>query len=214
MANYITYNNKTFNDIFKQIGVISSDSVGNTGLQFTVIPSDTNPLTIQSQNANDLIIKTTAGSTGMINILPNNVSSVSVGSTGIWINPNNVDNITMYNTSTRCFKQFNYGARRITISSNSTVTLNASDPRNIFLEASGGSSITGVTLTFPTSPPDGTTFRIIKVPATYTVTYAISLSGATFFDRLGNSITAFAVGNTVYECTYLLSENAWFCSSY
>jgi hypothetical protein len=80
MSNYITSNNQTFNDLFKQKGVINSDTAGNTGLQFTVISTDTNPLTIQSQLANNLTIQTAVGSTGTINILPSNILSVSVGS--------------------------------------------------------------------------------------------------------------------------------------
>jgi hypothetical protein len=213
MSNYITSNNQTFNDIFKQKGVINSDTAGNTGLQFIVISTDTNPLTVQSQLTNNLTIQTAVGSTGTINILPSNILSVSVGSTGIWFKPNNSDNITMYSASTVCSRQFNYGSLRFTPTSSGTITLNSYDPRNIFIENN-----VNFNLKFPSTPPDGTTFRIIKVPSTSTSTFVITLKSdtttTTFVDRTNAIINEFATGNTVYECTYLSSLNKWFCSSY
>jgi len=213
MSNYITSNNQTFNDIFKpQSGIINSDTAGNTGLQFRVISTDTTPLTVQSQLANNLTIQTAVGSTGTINILPSNILSVSVGSTGIWFKPNNSDNITMYSASTLCSKQFNYGSLRFTPTSSGTITLNSYDPRNIFIENN-----VSFNLKFPTAPPNGTTFRIIKVPTTVGDTITITLQDTTtttFVDKANATITTFATGNTVYECTYFSSLNKWFCSSY
>jgi hypothetical protein len=213
MSNYITSNNQTLNDIFKQKGVINSDTAGNTGIQFRVISTDTNPLTVQSQLANNLTIQTAGGSTGTINILPSNTLSVSVGSTGIWFKPNNSDNITMYSASTVCSKQFNYGSLHFTPTANATITLNSYDPRNIFIENS-----VNFYLKFPSIPPDGTTFRIIKVPSTVSAVFTITLqsdySGTTFVDRTNATITTFLTSNTVYECTYFSSLNKWFCSSY
>jgi hypothetical protein len=214
MSNYITYNNQTLNDIFKPMGgVINSDTAGNTGLQFTVISSDTNPLTVQSQLANNLTIQTADGSTGTINILPSNTLSVSAGRTGIWFKPNNTNNITMYSASTLCSMQFNYGSLRFTPTTNATITLNSYDPRNIFIENN-----VAFNLKFPPAPPNGTTFRIIKVPNSVGNTFVITLqsdySGTTFVDRTNVAITAFLTTNTVYECTYFSSLTKWFCSSY
>ena len=212
MSNYITYNNQTLNDIFKPLGIVNSDISGNAGIQFRVIATDTNPITVQSQ-ANNLIIQTAVGSTGTINILPSNALSVSVGSTGIWFKPNNSDNITMYSASTICSRQFNYGALRFTPATNGTITLNSYDPRNIFIENN-----VNFNLKFPPAPPNGTTFRIIKVPTTVANTFVITLqsdySGTTFVDKTNSSITTFTTTTTVYECTYFSSLNKWFCSSY
>jgi hypothetical protein len=216
MSNYyITSNNQTLNDIFKPLGIVNSDTAGNTGIQFTVISTDTNPLTVQSQLANNLTIQTAVGSTGTINILPSNTLSVSVGSTGIWFKPNNSDNITMYSASTICSRQFNYGSLSFTPTTNEVITLKSYDPRNIFIQSTTNNI--SFNLKFPSTPPNGTTFRIIKVPYTVTHTFTITLQSdttTTFVDRTYVTMTTFTTLNTVYECTYFSSLNKWFCSSY
>jgi hypothetical protein len=220
MSNYITANNQTLNDIFKQRGIINSDSVGNTGIKFTIISSDANPLVVEAQNANNLNMQTAIGSTGTINISPSRVQTVSVGSTGIWLSPNNTDNITMFNTSVTCFKQFSYGSLRYTPTTGSTITLNAYDVRNIFLETSVNGII--VTLNFPPTPPNGLTFRIIKarVTATHLMTINLSSSDSSTFITKSNgtiaskTITSIPTAITVPECTYLSQSNKWMCSYY
>ena len=219
MSNYITANNQTLSDIFKQQGIINSDSVGNTGIKFTIISSDANSLMVDAQNANNLNIQTATGSTGTINISPSNVQTVSVGSTGIWLSPNNENNITMLTTTT-CFKQFSYGSLRYTPITGSTITLNAYDVRNIFIEVSVSGII--VTLNFPPTPPNGLTFRIIKgrVTATHLITINLSSSDSSTFITKSNTtiasktITTLPTVITVSECTYLSQANKWMCSYY
>jgi hypothetical protein len=221
MSNYITANNQTLNDIFKQQGIINSDSVGNTGIKFTIISSDANPLMVDAQNANNLNMQTAIGSTGTINFLPSSVQTVSVGSTGIWLSPNNENNITMFNTSVECFKQFSYGSLRYTsLTGSSNITLNAYDVRNIFIETSVDGII--VTLNFPPTPPNGLTFRIIKAHVTVTHLMTINLvssDSSTFITKsnttfVSKTITSIPTAITVSECTYLSQANKWMCSYY
>jgi hypothetical protein len=212
MTNYILSNNQTFSDIFMPIGSasrgnITSDSIGSTGINMSVIAGDTNPFTIQ-QTTNDNITFQT-GSTSAINFRPNNVSSMQIGTTGIFLNPNNQNNIVMYNSSTTCFKQFNYGA--IDISTN--FTLLPYHPRNIFV-------YNAITLTFPTAPPTGTFFRVIKVPSNVGTTFTVSLAGPGTFQlyRNGNSlistVTSLPTGFTLFEFVYISELTLWQISSY
>lgn len=188
-------------------GNITSDSIGSTGINMSVIAGDTNPFTIQ-QTTNDNIIFQT-GSTSAINFRPNNVSSMQIGTTGIFLNPNNQNNIVMYNSSTTCFKQFNYGA--IDISTN--FTLLPYHPRNIFV-------YNAITLTFPTAPPTGTFFRVIKVPSNVGTTFTVSLAGPGTFQlyRNGNSlistVTSLPTGFTLFEFIYISELTLWQISSY
>jgi hypothetical protein len=217
MSNYILSNNQTFSDIFTPIGSetrgnITSDSVGSTGINMSVIAGDTNPFTIQ-QTTNDNITFQT-GSTALINFRPNNVSHMSIGSTGIFLNPNNQNNIVMYNSYTTCFKQFNYGA--IDISRN--FTLLPYHPRNVFV-------YNALTLTFPTTPPAGTFFRVMKLPVTATTAntqFSITLDGGTFtLYRYNNNDALYSVVTEVpatifatYEFIYISELNRWQISSY
>lgn len=213
MSNYILSNNQTFADIFRLRGSgITSDSVGSTGINMSVIAGDTNPFTIQ-QTINDNITFQT-GSTELINFSPNNVSAMQIGTTGIFLNPGNQNNIVMYNSSTTCFKQFNYGA--IDISTN--FTLLPSHPRNIFITATNGATIT---LTFPTTPLTGTFFRIIRIPVTVTNTFNINLSGGTFYLYRSSpatptltQITTLPTGFTLFEFIYISELTRWQISSY
>ncbi len=188
-------------------GNITSDSIGSTGINMSVIAGDTNPFTIQ-QTTNDNITFQT-GSTSAINFRPNNVSSMQIGTTGIFLNPNNQNNIVMYNSSTTCFKQFNYGA--IDISTN--FTLLPYHPRNIFV-------YNAITLTFPTAPPTGTFFRVIKVPSNVGTTFTVSLAGPGTFQlyRNGNSlistVTSLPTGFTLFEFVYISELTLWQISSY
>ena len=212
MTNYILSNNQTFSDIFTQRGNITSDSIGSTGINMSVIAGDTNPFTIQ-QTTNDNITFQT-GSTSAINFRPNNVSSMQIGTTGIFLNPNNQNNIVMYNSSTTCFKQFNYGAIDISTS----FTLQPYHPRNVFVTASSGATIT---LTFPTTPPTGTFFRVIRIPSTVTDTFTINLlsSGGTFQLYSNGSetittVTLLPTGLTLFEFIYISELTRWQISSY
>jgi hypothetical protein len=216
MSNYILSNNQTFSDIFTprgstSLGNIISDSIGNTGINMSVIAGDTNPLTVQ-QTTNDNITFQTV-STSSINITQNNVPSMQIINANIIMNPGNfMNNIVMNNLLTTCFKQFNYGA--IDISTN--FTLLPYHPRNVFVTAANSAT---VTLTFPTTPPTGTFFRIIKVPATATDTFTINLSGGTFNLYSVGTITSVTSlpatgGRTVFECIYISELTRWQISTY
>jgi hypothetical protein len=211
MSNYILSNNQTFSDIFTPIGSASSGNitsypVGSMGINMSVIAGDTNPFTIQ-QTTNDNITFQTS-STSLIDFRPNNVSAMSIGSTGIFLNPNNQNNIVMYNSYTTCFKQFNYGA--IDISTN--FTLLPYHPRNVFV-------YNALTLTFPTTPPTGTFFRVMKLPVTVDTTFIINLLGGTFYlySNSGTLKTATelpADAYATYEFIYISQLNRWQISSY
>jgi hypothetical protein len=210
MSNYILSNNSNLTNIFNRIGVVTSDVTGSTGINMSVISGDPNPLVVKQTINNDITFQ--SGSTAAINIVPNAINGMSVGTTGIFLNPNNSNNIIMYNNNTTCYKQFNYGA--IDVSSSSTYTLNIYDPLNVFVYSS-----TNFTLAFPTSPPAGTFFRIIKVPATVTTTFTITLSGGTFssYRSVGatiSNITTLPTAYTVFECIYIQQLNIWQISSY
>lgn len=213
MSNYILSNNQTFADTFKSRGNITTDSTGNTGIKMSVKSTDTNPFNIQ-QTVNDNIIFQT-GSTGPINITPNNVSSVTIGSTGIYLNTNNSTNIIMYNSGTTCFKQFNYGAMNISVTVGQTYNLLAYHPRNIFI-----TSAVDMSLNFPTTPPSGTFFRVIKVPATVTATYNLRVIGGTFnlYSNVNSTISSVSILSTsltVFEFTYISEfSNVWMVSTY
>ena len=222
MSNYILSNNQTFSDIFTprgstSLGNISSDSVGNTGINMSVIAGDTNPFTIQ-QTTNDNITFQTV-STSSINFSPNNDPSMQISSTSIILNPGNfMNNIVMNNSSTTCFKHFNYGAIDIVLNSGDTFTLLPYHPRNVFVTVPNSAT---VTLNFPTTPPTGTFFRIIKVPVTATNTFSINLSGGTFYSYKSVNATIATVtslpatgGFTVFECIYISELPRWQISSY
>jgi hypothetical protein len=215
MSNYILSNNQTFSDIFTPLtsetrGNITSDSAGSTGINMSVIAGDINPFTIQ-QTTNDNITFQT-GSTALINFRPNNVSAMSIGNTGIFLNPNNQNNIVMYNSATTCFKQFNYGAIDISLNSGATFNLLPYHPRNVFVYNT-------MTLVFPTTPPAGTFFRVIKLPPVATTTFTITLSGGTFNLYTGQNtitagVTSLAGANTLFEFIYISQLNRWQISSY
>ena len=208
MSNYILSNNQTFSDIFTQRGNVTSNSVGSTGINMSVIAGDTNPFTIQ-QTINDNITFQT-GSTALINFRPNNVSTMQIGNTGIFLKLDNSNNIVMYNSSTTCFKQFNYGA--IDISNN--FTLLPYHPRNIFV-------YNAITLFFPTTPPTGTFFRVIKLPLNAGDSFNIDLSGGTFhlYTNSGSTISTVTSlpansGFTPFEFIYISEMTRWQISSY
>jgi hypothetical protein len=214
MTNYILSNNQTFSDIFTQRGNVTSDSVGSTGINMSVIAGDTNPFTIQ-QTTNDNITFQTS-STALINFRPNNVSAMSIGNTGIFLNPNNQNNIVMYNSATTCLKYFNYGAIDLSLNANASFTLLPYHPRNVFIL----NAVT-ITLIFPTTPPTGTFFRVIRIPSTATSTFTVNLSGGTFYLYTGGgssgtiaTITTLPTGLTVFECIYISELTRWQISTY
>jgi len=217
MSNYILSNNQTFSDIFiprgsESCGNVTSDSVGSTGINISVISGDTNPFTIQQTTNNNITFQT--GSISAINFRPNNVSSMLIGTTGIFLNPDNSNNIIMYNSSTTCFKQFNYGAIDISLNANASFTLLPYHPRNVFIL----NAVT-VTLIFPTAPPTGTFFRVIRIPSNVTSTFTVNLSGGTFYlYRNSNStiatVTSLPTGFTPFEFIYISELTRWQISSY
>jgi len=215
LTGYLNEQNVDLINVFESINTIDTNiTSGPSGLQISVLAGNTGPLNFQTNGTGATSQNINITSTGNIYLSPTQTPSISITNTGITLSPNGTTSLTT-NASTVCSRQFNYGSFRVLtnlITSGTTITLNSYDSRNIFIENN-----VNFNLKFPSTPPDGTTFRIIKVPSTFTSTFVITLKSdttTTFVDKTNAIISEFATSNTVYECTYLSSLNKWFCSSY
>jgi hypothetical protein len=101
----------------------------------------------------------------------------------------------------RCYTNFNYGYNYITPTADSTYILTVSSPRYLII-----GNTNNFTLVFPTNPPNGTTFHIIKTSLTNTITLnPLNI----FFDGTN---AAFATITTPLKATYY--SDKWYCSKF
>ena len=205
MSGYLTQNGTDLSDIFKPITTSSNQIVNSTGTGIT-ITSTTGPLTLQ-QNAlsQPINIQTAIGSTASINLTCNNINMISVGNTQITMRtPSGITTLITDLSGSTCNTNFNYGPVDITPTASSTYTLLASSPRDLYIYGTNS-----FTLTFPSNPPFGTSFRIIRLSTTGTMT----LSGGTFQDAQNATLSSTILGaSNVFRFVFYSSR--WYCSPF
>lgn len=170
MATSTGYYDETNTDLYNVFETNSSNNTnirsGLTGINVFVSSTNSGPLILQTSGTQNVNIQTDLS--GGILFKPNNVTSLTIGYTGIQFNPQGTN--TLYNDSVYgniyCLNQWQYGVRVIDNSLNLTYTISLSDPRNIFFIGSFACN-----LVFPPNPPNGTEYLIRKTSTTlYTIT--------------------------------------------
>jgi hypothetical protein len=199
MSGYFTQDGTDLSNIFKPITSPSTplyviDSTG-TGITIT---SNSGPLIIQQNTLTQPINMITAvASTATINLSQNSIPIISVATSGITIKSPSNTTVMVINDGAICSTNFNYGTTNITPTAGSTYVLLVSSPKELYI--TGANSFT---LTFPTSPPNGTNYRIIRSAITGT----LSLSGGTFYDGTNTVIT----GISSYMMKFVYYSGAWY----
>jgi len=201
MSGYFTQDGTDLSNIFKPISSPSTplyvnDSTG-TGITIT---SNSGPLIIQQNTPTQPInMQTATSSTATINLSQTSIPIISVATSGITIkSPSNTTVMVINDISGAiCSTNFNYGTTNITPIASSTYVLSVSSPKELYI--TGANSFT---LTFPTTPPNGTNYRIIRSANTGTIT----LSGGTFYDGTNTAITT----NTAYMMKFVYYSGAWY----
>jgi hypothetical protein len=131
----------------------------------------------------------------------------SVGKTQITMStPSNRTTLVLDLSGATCNTNFNYGPVDITPNASSTYTLTVSSPRDLYIYGTNS-----FTLAFPSNPPDGTSFRIIRTSTTGTMT--LSGGGATFQDAMNATL-----GGTILSASnvfrFVFYSTIWYCSPF
>lgn len=138
---------------------------GVDGIQISVLAGSTGPLNFTTNGTGAGSQNINIKSTGNLYISPNNLSAVSLTSSGITFAPNNTTCLTIDSDKIKSFNQWYYGVRAISNVSG-TYTILITDPRNIFFTGS-----VNCNLVLPPNPPDGTEYFIRKTSTTgFTIT--------------------------------------------
>ena len=168
------------------------------GIQIT---GTTGPILFQNNNSTNTINLQTSNTSGGIQFLSNQKTMLAVGATGIMINSPARSSLLVDLSGAMCYTNFNYGYNYITPVAASTYTLTLSSPRYLII-----GNTTSFTLVFPTTPPNGTTFHIIKTSITGTITLnPIS----TFNDGNNNNLNSVT---TPFKATYYSTK--WYCCKF
>jgi hypothetical protein len=196
MSGYFTQDGTDLSNIFKPISPTTTVNSTGTGITIT---SNSGPLIIQQNTLTQQInMQTTTLSTATINLLQNSIPIISVATSGITIkSPSNTTVMVINDSGAICSTNFNYGTTNITPTASSTYVLSVSSPKELYITGTNS-----FTLTFPTTPPNGTNYRIIRSATTGTLT----LSGGTFKNGTNVSITT----NTAYMMKFVYYSGTWY----
>lgn len=167
------------------------------------ITGSTGPIEFNVNNLTQPINIQTSNSSGKINFGVNQKTILSVGATGIIINSSTRPSMLIDLSGAMCYANFNYGYVYITPATSSTYTLTAGSPRYLII-----GNATSFTLAFPATPPNGTTFHIIKTSTTGTITFSVSDS-STFYNGTNATITT---TTTPLKATYY--SGRWYCCKF
>jgi hypothetical protein len=199
MSGYFTQDGTDLSNIFKPISSQNLTVINSTNAGIT-ITSNSGPLIIQQNTLTQPINMITAvASTATINLSQNSIPIISVKTREITIkSPSNTTVMVINDISGAiCSTNFNYGTANITPTASSTYVLTVSSPKELYITGTNS-----FTLTFPTNPPNGTNYRIIRSANTGTIT----LSGGTFYDGTNAVITSI----TSYMMKFVYYSGAWY----
>ena len=213
MANLTGYYDEQNNDLYYKYNTDSSNntivSSGLTGIYVSVQSTNSGPLLLQT-NTSNVIVKTDLS--GGILFRPNGTTSLQIGFTGMQFSPQGVTTFwnDMINGNMYCYNQWLYGIRVINNNASSqTYTISLTDPRNIFFIGS-----IGCTLTFPTTPPNGTEYFIRKTIGSGASGFNINVTNiATRGALRSNNTVQSTIGTTSVNCgvVYSLARDCWIC---
>ena len=162
MSGYLLSNGTDLINVFTTLNQTGNINSYGTGIQIT---GTTGPISFQNNNSTNTINLQTSNVSGGIQFLANQKTMLAVGATGIMINSPDRPSMLVDLSGAMCYTNFNYGYNYITPVASSTYTLTVSSPRYLII-----GNTNNFTLSFPTSPPNGTTFHIIKTSTTGTIT--------------------------------------------
>jgi hypothetical protein len=176
MSGYFTQDGTDLTNIFKPNAITPVIDSTDAGITIT---SNSGPLIIQQNTLTQPINMITID--GTINLSQNSIPIISVATSGITIkSPSNTTVMVINDISGAiCSKHFNYGTANIAPTAGSTYVLTISSPKELYITGANN-----FTLTFPTNPPNGTNYRIIRAS-----TATITLNGGTFYNGLNATIT-------------------------
>ena len=163
MSGYLLSNGTDLINFFKPLQTKSGNvNSSSAGIQIT---GTTGPISFQNNNSTNTINLQTSNVSGGIQFLANQKTMLAVGATGIMINSPDRSSLLVDLSGAMCYTNFNYGYNYITPVAGSTYTLTVSSPRHLII-----GNTNNFTLSFPTSPPNGTAFHIIKTSTNGTIT--------------------------------------------
>lgn len=199
MSGYLLSNGTDLINVFAPI--IQSGNVNSygSGIQIT---GTTGPISFQNNNSTNTINLQTSNVSGRIQCLANQKTMLAVGATGIMINSPDRPSMLVDLSGAMCYTNFNYGYNYITPVASSTYTLTVSSPRHLII-----GNTNSFTLVFPTTPPNGTTFHIIKT----SITGSITLNPVNVFLNGNNTALASPVTNP-FKATYYSTR--WYCCNF
>ena len=195
MSGYLLKNGTDLINVFTSLNQSGNINSYGTGIQIT---GTTGPISFQNNNSTNTINIQTSNASGGIQILANQKTLLAVGATGIMINSPARSSLLVDLSGAICYTNFNYGYNYITPTASSTYTLTVSSPRYLII-----GNTNSFTLVFPTTPPAGTTFHIIKTSITGTIT----LNPVNAFLN-GANVTLASV-TTPFKATYY--SGLWYC---
>ena len=197
MSGYFTQDGTDLSNIFKPNAITNSIDSTDAGITIT---SNLGPLIIQQNTLTQPVnMITITGSTGTINLSQNNIPIISVGTSGITIkSPSNTTIMVINDISGAiCSTHFNYGTINIAPNSGSTYVLTASSPKELYITGTNA-----FTLTFPTNPPNGTNYRIIR-HSNATISFS---SGPTFYNGINTVIS----NTNAYMIKFVYYNSGWY----
>ena len=198
MSGYLLSNGTDLINFFEPLAIQSGNinSFG-VGIQIT---GTTGPILFQNNNSTNTINLQTSNTSGEIQFLANQKTMLAVGATGIIINSPARSSLIVDLSGATCYTNFNYGYNYITPVAASTYTLTLSSPRYLII-----GNTNSFTLAFPVTPPNGTTFHIIKTSLTGTIT----LSQGTFNNGFNGSLNN---PTAPFKATYYSAR--WYCCNF
>jgi len=200
MSGYLLSNGTDLINIFTTLNENGNINSYGTGIQIT---GTTGPISFQNNNSTNTINLQTSNASGGIQFVANQKTLLTVGATGIMMNSPARSSLLVDLSGAMCYTNFNYGYNYITPVTNSTYTLTLSSPRYLII-----GNTNNFILAFPATPPDGTTFHIIKTSITGTIT----LNPLNTFVDGNNSTTLLASVTTPFKATYYPTK--WYCCKF
>jgi hypothetical protein len=201
MSGYLLSNGTDLINYFEPLqtksGNINSSSAG------IKITGTTGPILFQNNNSTNTINLQTSNVSGGIQFLANQNTILAVGATGIMINSPARPSMLVDLSGATCYTNFNYGYNYISPAVSSTYTLTDSSPRYLII-----GNTNSFTLVFPASPPDGTTFHIIKTSTNGTIT----LNPLNTFFNGDNSTTYLSSVTRPFKAIYYSGK--WYCCNF
>lgn len=199
MSGYLLSSGTDLTNYFEPLNL--NGNINSTGSGINIV-GGTGPINFSTTQPQPINIRT-ASTAGAIQFIANQKTLVTVGATGIIIRSPARSSIAIDLSGATCYSNFNYGYVYITPTASSTYSLTASSPRYLIV-----GNANNFTLSFPPTPPNGTTFHIVKTSLSNTMTLSTSDS-STFFNDVNATITS---TTTPLKATYY--SGRWYCCKF